>query len=117
MPPAEVEVVGSPIPAQIAPLKRSRRLRYDETLVRIGVKLVRWHGEEWLGFPTIAAGSWKLWGLNGNGEPRIDDAGKLIRRNVGPVSIIVSPAPRESAPGSVPKVLDVEGECVARTAQ
>jgi hypothetical protein len=115
-----VEILCDPTAAQIAALKRSRRLQNGDTLRRIGAKLVRarfrrdeaspwgpW--EEWLGFPTISPDSWKLWALNRNGVVRLD-AGKLIRRNAGPVSLILSPALREAAPGSVPVVHDTEGE-------
>jgi hypothetical protein len=116
----ELEILGDPTSAQIAALKRSRRLKNDDTLRRVGAKLVRarfrrdeaspWGPrEEWLGFPTISPDSWKLWALNRNGVVRLD-AGKLIRRNAGPVSLILSPALREAAPGSVPVLLDVEGE-------
>jgi hypothetical protein len=116
----ELEILGDPTRAQVEALKRTRRLRDVETLCRLDVKLVRarfrkdadsrWSPwEEWLGFPALS-GSWKLWALNRDGIERTDAQGKLIRRNVGPISLIPSPALRQGAFDPVPIVLDVEGE-------
>jgi hypothetical protein len=104
-----VEVLGPPTSAQIAILKRTRRLRDADTLERIGAKLVRWNGAEWLGFPTLEGG-WKLWALNHNGIPRLDGKKKLIRRNIGAASFVVSPALLKSNRGGALRLWDVEGE-------
>jgi hypothetical protein len=116
----ELEVLSDPTSEQIGALTKSSRLRGGATLNRLGAKLVRarfrkddasswgpWW--EWIGFPTVSRDSWKLWALNRNGVARLD-RGKLIRRNVGPVSLILSPELRDAAAGSVPVVQDVEGE-------
>jgi hypothetical protein len=106
----EVEVIGDPPPAQIAALMSSRRLRHGKTLTRIGAKLVRWCGREWLGFPTIVEGSWKLWALDSDGCSRLEGSGSLIRRNVGEVSLVVSPALHEHSGAQILRLYDVEGE-------
>ncbi len=104
-----VEIVGPVTFAQIATLKRSRRLSDGQTLDRIGAKEVRWNRAQWLGIPTLGS-TWKLWALNSNGVPRLDEKGKIERRNVGAVSLVVSPALLEDSPGVVTRLWDVEGE-------
>jgi hypothetical protein len=94
----------------VAALQRSRRILKETTLEAVGGKLVRALGQLWLGLPA-RNGTWKLWAIDDQGKPRLDDYGKLIRRNTGPASLIVSPALR--ANGSIPqvqRVLDLEGE-------
>ncbi len=104
------EVLGEPASAQIAALKRTRRLRDGTTLDRVGAKLVSWQGQEWLAFPTIADGVWKCWALDRNGRPRFDEKGKWVRKNTGPVSLVISPALRERNGSAIPRLFDVEGE-------
>jgi len=119
-PTSEVEVLEDPTSAQIAALKRSRRLQEATTLKDLGIKLVRarfrqdasspWSPcNEWLGIPTLAPGSWKLWALNRNGVARLKD-GSLIRRNAGPASIVTSPELRRRNGGVITRLWDVEGE-------
>ncbi len=120
----KVEELGPATSAQIAILKRSRRLRDGDTLDRLGAKALRvaWprdNGEfglssEWLGLPLVNGG-FKLLALDRNGNQRLDDRGRLIRRNVGPVSFLASPILREGNGGPVRRLLDVEGEsdCIA----
>ena len=110
-PPADpVEIIGPVTSAQIAKLKRNRRLVESDTLDHIGAKMVHWYNKDWIGFPTLADDSWKLWGLSRNGNPRRDDRGKLERKNAGPVSLVVSPPLRENNPGTLHRLWDVEGE-------
>jgi len=104
-----VEIVGPATSAQIAVLKRSRRIKDGQTLDRVGAREVHWNGARWLGIPTLES-TWKLWALNSNGVPRLDAKGKLERRNVGAVSLVVSPALREGSRGNVARLWDVEGE-------
>ena len=101
--------MGPVTSAQIAALKRSCRIKDGQTPDRVGARAVRWNGAQWLGIPTLAS-TWKLWALNSNGVPRLDAKGKIERRNVGVVSLVVSPALREGSQGSVPRLWDVEGE-------
>ncbi len=116
----QVEVMSGATSAQIAALKRSRRLRDGATLDRIGAKTlrVRWPEDDggwqswtvWVGLPTLVEGGFKLWALNKNGIPRLDDRGKLIQRNVGPVSFFLSPAAHQRNGGTIQRLFDVEGE-------
>jgi hypothetical protein len=53
---------------------------------------------------------WKLWGCDSNGNFRFDDRGGLDRRNVGPVSILASPAIEDGGSDSIERLFDVEGE-------
>jgi len=72
---------------------------------------VEWAGDEWLGFPTLSPGSWKLLAIDRSG--RIRREGRSIKkRNVGPVSLVVSDMLREALNGekAVPVLYDVEGE-------
>jgi putative DNA primase/helicase len=109
-PPASpVEIVGPVTSAQIAALKRSNRIADGQTLERVGAKEVRWNGAQWLGIPTLES-TWKLWALNSNGVPRLDAKGKLERRNVGAVSLVISPALREGPKSDALRLWDVEGE-------
>jgi hypothetical protein len=103
-----VEILGDPTSEQLDALRRSRRLLREETVRRAGAKRVRWAGDDWLGFPTFEGG-WKLWALDSRGQPRLE-RGKLKRRNVGPVSLLVSPALLENATEPFPRLWDVEGE-------
>ena len=67
-----VEVLSPPTSTQIAALQRTRRLCDAHALERIGARLLRVWGEEWLGIPNLASG-WKCWALNRNGIPRRDE--------------------------------------------
>lgn len=111
-----VEVIGPPTSDQIDALRRSRRLKDGCSLDAIGAKLVRARfslsaatatGEEWLAFPALNRG-WKLWAVDSCGRPRRDQDGRLVRRNAGSASILVSPALLEAS--DVSRLLDVEGE-------
>ena len=108
-----VEDRGPPTEKQVAALVRSRRIRGGADLERIGARLVRVWGEEWIGFPTLAPGSWKVWALDGAGRPRVDDKQKVIRLNVGHVSLVAPSAIREALESSRAlgsRLFDVEGE-------
>ena len=119
-PKPQVEVMGGATSAQVAALRRSRRLRDGETLDRISAKAlrVRWPDDDgdwkspsdWLGLPTLVDGGFKLWALNQNGNPRLDGRGKLIRFNLGPVSFFASPAVRQRNGSKIRRLFDVEGE-------
>ena len=50
------------------------------------------------------------WGLNGDGALRVDDVGKLERKNAGPISLMVSPELRGHDPREIIRLWDVEGE-------
>ena len=113
----EVQDLGPPTEAQIRRMSASKRLRAGNTLDDLGVRRlrVRWRrddGEwgawdEWLGFGTIGAG-WKCWSVNEDGQPRFGTKGKLLRRNAGAVSLILSPDLRQRS--RVERLWDVEGE-------
>lgn len=106
-----VEDLGTPTAAMLAALAPSRRVRDGRTLERMGARLVRAWGVEWLGIPTLADGGWKLWALSADGRPRLDEHGRLVRRNVGVGSLVVSPALRERGPlAAIGRLWDVEGE-------
>jgi hypothetical protein len=103
------QVLGPPTSAQVAALRRTKRVTDDATLNRVGAKLVRWAGAEWLALPNLAGG-WKCWGLDRSGRPRLDEGGKLARRNAGPVSLLVSPDLRSRNGAPLARLFDVEGE-------
>jgi hypothetical protein len=103
------EDLGPPTDRQIEALRRSRRLRDRETLIQFRVHRLRCWGQEWLGLPTLAGGR-KLWAIDSHGKPRLDDRGRLVRRNVGPASLVVSPALRQGPAPTIPRLWDVEGE-------
>jgi hypothetical protein len=94
-----IEELGAPTPAQIAALQKARRITAGDTLHRVGARLVRSLGAEWIGLPSLAGG-WKLWAFDATGQPRRDAARGLERRNIGNVSLFVSPDRREIAGSS-----------------
>jgi hypothetical protein len=108
---ATVEDFGAPTPKQVAALVRSRRICKASDLEAAGARLVRAWAKAWLGFRTVA-GSWKLWALDNKGHPRLDEGLRLIRCNVGPVSLVCSPSVREAfaTDGTIARLYDVEGE-------
>lgn len=107
--PGEVMDVGQVTDSQIAALIGSRRIKQRETLERVGARLVRYRGAEWLGLPTIAS-TWKLIAVDGLGRSRLDAKGKLARVNIGHVSIIASRELRKVNGAGVRRLFDVEGE-------
>jgi hypothetical protein len=96
-----------------------RRITRSETLERVGARLVRarfrdresWKdARHYLGFPTLHPGTWKLYGVDRHGRVWRDHAGKLMKLNAGPVSLIASPdLVRRTGPG-VERLWDVEGD-------
>lgn len=104
----EIEDLGEPTPKQIAALVRSRRLRDGDALRSFGARRVRAFGRDWLGLPTLVGG-WKLWAIEKDGRPRLDDSGRLERRNFGPASIIMSPELKANST-DIRRLFDLEGE-------
>lgn len=136
--PATVTDLGPPTAQQIQALTNSRRILEAANLAAVGARLVGVWGIEWLGFPTLDPGSWRVWGLDANGLPRFDErrcdptscavpgcdhapTRKFKKRTVCRASIMVSPAVREALEAGRPiegRLYDVEGEsdmlaCVA----
>jgi hypothetical protein len=106
-----VDVVGPPTERQVAALVRTRRVVSAGDLTSIGAVSVRVWDDEWIGVPTLAGG-WKLWAVDESGRPRLDN-GKLVRRNVGPASLVTSPAVRAAMTerrAIAHRLWDVEGE-------
>jgi hypothetical protein len=104
-----VEVVGDPTDAQVEALVRARRISRRETLERVGARLVRYSGAEWLGLPTVAS-TWKLLALDAVGRPRLDDRGRITRLNIGRVGIVAPLDLRGRTAGELKRLYDVEGE-------
>lgn len=103
-----VEIVGPPTSAQIQRCIKSRRVTRPETLRDVGAKCVRWSNLDWLGIPAV--GGWKLWAVDSKGKPRLDDRGRVQKRNIGPASIHLSPQLATVKSGEVLRIHDVEGE-------
>ena len=109
--PPRVEDLGVPTPTQVEALTTTRRIQRPADLAALGVRRVRVWGAEWCGFPTLA-GSWKLWAVNADGRPRLDESGRLVRRNVLDSSLVLTPALRAALTSATSPVrfYDVEGE-------
>lgn len=109
--PPRVEDLGAPTPKQVEALREARRIRHGADLLALGVRRVRAWGTEWCGFPTLA-GSWKLCAVNTDGRPRLDESGRLVRRNVLDSSLVLTPALRAALTSatSLVRFYDVEGE-------
>ena len=103
-----VQVLGDPTYEQTRSLIRSCRLCNAAGLELLGAKLIAAWGEEWIGFPTLAGG-WKLWAVDSEGRPQLED-GKLKKRNVGSGSLIASSRLREARRERISRLFDVEGE-------
>jgi putative DNA primase/helicase len=108
-PAVEVQDLGPPTEKQIAALIRSRRITRAETLERVAARFLRCWGAEWLGIPKLS-GSWKLLAIDASGRPRLDDEGKLRRKNSGPVSIVAPRELRHRNGAPIARLYDVEGE-------
>lgn len=109
-PAAAVQILGSPTGAQVEALRTERRADGPKALQQLGVARVSAWGADWLAFPLFGGG-WKAWGVDADGRIRRDERG-LVRRNLGPVSIALSPelrTPRDAAP-TVDRLFDLEGE-------
>jgi hypothetical protein len=108
-PSVEIEVLGPTTSAQAFRLKQSRRITRAEVLEEIGADRIRWHGREWLQLRALG-GSAKCWGIDANGRPRLDDRGRMERRNLGPHSVLLSPDLRQPGASLAPRGWDFEGE-------
>jgi hypothetical protein len=114
----DLEDVGPATSAQRRRLRADGRVSNPDTLDRVGARLVRvrWRATdgtwgawwEWLGLPALGD-SWKLWAIDRNGNPRLDDRGSYTRRNFGPVSLLLSPD-LHGATAAPSRIYDVEGE-------
>jgi hypothetical protein len=91
--PTKVETLGPVMDAQRAALARTRRIRDEKTIESMGIDHVRAWDAEWIRIPALAVA--KLWAVNADGRARRDKRGKLTRHNVGPGSLVCSPALRE----------------------
>jgi len=92
-------------------LVKYNHLRDESCFYKVQHHPVTWNDAEWLGFPTLTPGSWKLWGFDWDGRIR-RDRGAIQKRNVGPVSVVASDTLRDviGAGQPIPILYDVEGE-------
>ena len=118
--PASVAVtsIGPPTEAQVTALGALRRITDAADLEQFVARLVHVWDEDWVGFPTLAGG-WKLWAVDRQGRPRWDANRRLVRKNVGSASLVVSSAVHQAIDSGrqvEERLFDVEGESDALAA-
>jgi hypothetical protein len=109
--PPRIETGDVAIFLRLDALVKYNQLKDESCFCAVQQHPVEWAGEEWLGFPTLTPGSWKLLGFDWDGRIRREN-GSIQKRNVGPVSIVASDKLREALDSRkpIPTLYDVEGE-------
>ena len=111
--PPRVETGDVAIFLRLDALVKYNQLKDDSSFYAVQQHPVEWAEQEWVGFPALTPGSWKLLGVDSRGKIRRDPGQRPIqKRNVGPVSIVASNALREALDSQkpIPTLYDVEGE-------